>query len=221
MEASPSTTSRPERGRRARRATGDERERAILETLERELDARSFHEISIDDLAGGAGISRSTFYFYFPSKEAVLLTLLDRLFADADGTSEAARQMIADDPAEGVRRALTAYVSIFGNHRAVMRAGTDARITSPEVMKVWNEVREGWVQMAADTIEKERARGAAPTGIPARDLAIALLNMNEGVLHTSFAGDGPRIPEDDVLDTLQTVWISAVYVANAPKMLDR
>ena len=219
MEASSPTTSRPERGRRARRATGDERERAILETFERELNEKSFHEISIDDLASGAGISRSTFYFYFPSKEAVLLTLLDRLFADADGTSDAARQRIADDPAEGVRQSLTAYVSIFGSHRAVMRAGTDAQITSPEVMAVWNVVRENWIQMAADTIEAERARGAAPAGLPARDLAIALLNMNEGVLHTSFAGDGPGIDEEAVLDTLQTVWINAIYVANAPKML--
>jgi AcrR family transcriptional regulator len=221
VEASSTAPTRPERGRRARRATGDERERAILETFERELDTKSFHEISIDDLASGAGISRSTFYFYFPSKEAVLLTLLDRLFAEADVISDEARQRIADDPAEGVRQALTVYVSIFGNHRAVMRAGTDAQITSPEVMAVWNVVREGWVEMAANTIEDERARGAAPPGLPARDLANALLNMNEGVLHTSFAGDGPAIAEESVLDTLQTVWINAIYVENAPKMLNK
>lgn len=221
MEASSPTTTRSDRGRRARRATGDERERAILETFERELDGKSFHEISIDDLASGAGISRSSFYFYFPSKEAVLLTLLDRLFADADGTSDVARQRIADDPAAVVRESLTAYVAIFSSHRAVMRAGTDAQITSPDVMAVWNVVREGWIQMASSTIEEERARGAAPAGIPARDLAIALLNMNEGVMRTSFASDGPAISEESVLDTLQTVWINAIYVGNAPTILTK
>ena len=41
-------------------------------------------EISVDDLAKGAGISRPTFYFYFPSKDAVLLTLLDRVITEAD-----------------------------------------------------------------------------------------------------------------------------------------
>ena len=42
------------------------------------------HEISVDDLAKGAGISRSTFYFYFPSKDAVLMTLLKRVIAAVD-----------------------------------------------------------------------------------------------------------------------------------------
>ena len=62
------------RGRRAVRPSGDDRELAILETAERLLDERSFAEISVDDLAKGAGISRPTFYFYFTSKDAVLLS---------------------------------------------------------------------------------------------------------------------------------------------------
>ena len=46
----------------------------------------------MDDLAKGAGISRPTFYFYFPSKEAVLLTLLDRVIDEADAALEALAQ---------------------------------------------------------------------------------------------------------------------------------
>ena len=74
---SSATDARPARGRRTRRPTGDDRERTILETAEHLLEERPIHEISVDDLARGAGISRPTFYFYFPSKEAVLLTLLE------------------------------------------------------------------------------------------------------------------------------------------------
>src|SRR5215212_8329637 len=81
MAATPGT--RPTRGRRTPRASGDDRQRAILETAERLLADRSLSEISVDDLARGAGISRPSFYFYFPSKEAVLLTIVDRLVADA------------------------------------------------------------------------------------------------------------------------------------------
>src|SRR5579884_2028942 len=80
---------RSSRGRRAPRANGDDRERAILETAERLLAERSLHDISVDDLARGAGISRPTFYFYFPSKEAVLLTLLDRVVNEADSALQA------------------------------------------------------------------------------------------------------------------------------------
>src|ERR1700712_2890043 len=86
------TASQPRagRGRRAGRPSGDERELAILETAERLLEVRPLAEISVDDLARGAGISRPTFYFYYPSKDAVLLTLLDRIIAEADDRADAA-----------------------------------------------------------------------------------------------------------------------------------
>src|SRR5918994_7455900 len=77
-----------DRGRRASRASGDDRERAILETAERLLEERPLSEISVDDLARGAGISRPTFYFYFPSKDAVVLTIIDRVVAEAGGSRE-------------------------------------------------------------------------------------------------------------------------------------
>src|SRR5262245_44972565 len=73
------------RGRRTSRPSGDDRQHAILATAEQLLAERDFADISIDDLARGAGISRPTFYFYFPSKNAVLLTLLDRVIEEAEG----------------------------------------------------------------------------------------------------------------------------------------
>jgi len=73
---------RPSRTRRVRRMNGDDREREILASFEELLAERSLHEFSIDDIARGAGISRPTFYFYFPSKDAVLLSLLDRMVQD-------------------------------------------------------------------------------------------------------------------------------------------
>src|SRR6185503_20620633 len=79
---------RASRGRRTARPSGDDRELAILETATRLLEERSIAEISVDDLAKGAGISRPTFYFYFPSKDAVLLTLVERVILEADEAAE-------------------------------------------------------------------------------------------------------------------------------------
>ena len=69
------SSTRAPRGRRSTRPSGDDREQAILATAERLLEERAFADISVDDLAKGAGLSRPTFYFYFKSKEAVLLSL--------------------------------------------------------------------------------------------------------------------------------------------------
>jgi TetR/AcrR family transcriptional regulator, ethionamide resistance regulator len=203
------------RGRRPRRNRGDDRERAILETAEQLLGERAFHEISVDDLARGAGISRPTFYFYFPSKEAVLLTLLDRMVEEARGRMGEALERFAEDPAHWLRAGITAIYETFSAHRAVTAAGADALATSVEARELWTGVMEGFVQATTAVIDAERARGAAPGGVPARALAIALNRMNERVLLTTFAGQGPAVEEADVLDVLVAAWLGAIYGAGA------
>jgi TetR/AcrR family transcriptional regulator, ethionamide resistance regulator len=199
------------RSRRTPRATGDERERAILETTEQLLAERSWHEVSIDDIARGAGISRPTFYFYFASKEAVLLSLFDRIVAEGRDSRGDALERLADDPRAAISETITAYFDRFGSHRAVTLAGAEASVSSPAVRELWSGIMEVWVQEATAAIEAERARGSAPAGIPARDLAIALLRMNERVLQTTFSGEGPALAQDAVVDALVSVWLGAIY----------
>src|SRR5215469_14671814 len=120
------------RGRRAARANGDEREKAILETAERLLEERPLSEISVDDLARGAGISRPTFYFYFPSKDAVVLTLIDRLVEEARGGREAAVAKLLEDPRAGWREGIEAFYEAFRARRGLILAGAELRATNPE-----------------------------------------------------------------------------------------
>jgi AcrR family transcriptional regulator len=208
------------RGRRAVRPTGDDRELAILQTMEKLLGDRPLAAISVDDLARGAGISRPTFYFYFSSKDAVLLTLLDRVIAEADATSEAAFTTASGDRRAGWREGILAYFGTFRAHRAVTLAAATAVATSPEVQALWARGVEGWVQTCAETIDAERRRGAAPPGAPARDLAVVLTAMNERALHATFSGNGPSVAEEDVVDVLLEVWLRAIYGTAEPDALD-
>jgi AcrR family transcriptional regulator len=203
------------RGRRAARPSGDDRESAILQTFERLLEERPPAAVSVDDLARGAGISRPTFYFYFSSKDAVLLTLLDRVIAEADAASTAAFTGPAADRREAWRRGITAYYETFRAHRAVTLAAAAAVATSPEVRALWARGFEGWVRTCTATIEAERRRGAAPPGVPARDLAIVLNAMNERALYGTFSGDRTAVAEEDVVDVLLEVWIGAIYGGSA------
>lgn len=199
------------RGRRTPRASGDERERAILATAERLLEERPLSEISVEDLARGAGISRPTFYFYFPSKDAVLLTLVDRMVAEGAASREEALAKLAEEPRAGWRMALQASFDAFGSRRGVSLAAAELRATNADARKVWSQVMEGWVGDVTEIIEAERARGVAPAGLPARDLAIALLQMNERAQYATFAGEKPSLAEDRILDTLVDIWVRAIY----------
>jgi hypothetical protein len=75
---------------------------------------------------------------------------------------------------------------------------------------------ESWVDDTATAIEAERARGAAPEGIPARELAVALVSMNERVLYASFTGEAPSLAEARVLEVLLPIWLSAIYGTTTP-----
>lgn len=205
------------RGRRAARASGDERERAILETAERLLEERPLSEISVDDLARGAGISRPTFYFYFPSKDAVVLTIIDRLVAAAAGSREQALATLAQgDPRAGLRQGLEDLYAAFRSRRAVALAAAELRTTNEEARQLWTQVMEAWVADVTAVIEAERARGAAPPGQPARDLATALVQMNERVQYATFAGESPALEDDRVLDVLVDIWLRAIYGTAEP-----
>jgi AcrR family transcriptional regulator len=211
------------RGRRAARTSGDDRELAILTTAERLLAERPLSAVSVDDLARGAGISRPTFYFYFASKDAVLLTLLDRVVAEADAAMTAAETAMGGISAEADqvpralwRQAISAYYDTFRQHRGLTLSWAEARFTNHEVRELWATVFEGWVSRSAAAIEVERARGAAPPGLPARDLAVALNSMNERVLYATLSGDGPAVADGDVVGVLLAVWLNAIYGAAPP-----
>jgi AcrR family transcriptional regulator len=200
----------PDRGRRTRRPTGDDRERAILATAERLLEDRGVHDISIDDLARGAGISRPTFYFYFPSKEAVVLSLLDRVAEEARTTRGAVLERVGDDPAQLWREGVAAIYDTFRSHPAVTLAVAQLLPESAEVRKLWASVMEGFVEDTATAIEAERKRGAL-SGVPPRELAIALNWMNERVFYASLTQQEPSIKEGHILDVVLRVWSRAIY----------
>lgn len=206
-----SSPARATRGRRATRPSGDDREAAILATARRLLEERAFADISVDDLAKGAGISRPTFYFYFASKEAVLLTLIEPLIKLADTGFDHALDSMPTEPHQAIRRGIEIFFSSFGSHPATARAGVAAVTTSPEFRAVWQGLMQKWIAMTAALIEVERERGAAPNTIPALDLATSLNLMNERMMMATLAGDQPAVEHAKVVGTLTHIWLTSIY----------
>lgn len=198
-------------GRRAPRPSGDDRQAAILATAARLLEQRPLADISVDDLARGAGISRPTFYFYFKSKDAVLLSLLEPMIAEADAKFDGAVQRLPADPRRVWRSGIKAFFAAFGSHRAVARAGTEALATSPEFRAMWNGYMGKWIGQTAALITAERARGAAPDTIPALELSTALNQMNERTMIAALADEQPAVPPERLVDTLTHIWVTSIY----------
>lgn len=201
-------------GRRSARPSGDHRELAILATAERLLEQRRLVDVSVDDLAKGAGISRTTFYFYFASKDAVLLTLLERLIAEADAALENLYGRTNNDRKDTWRLGISAFFETFASQSwGVSRAGWAALPTNTAVQQLWSTFLQKYIRLTAAVIQAERARGAAPETLPADELATALNLMNERVLTALFAAEEPSPPSAHTVDILAHIWVASIYGA--------
>jgi AcrR family transcriptional regulator len=206
----------PSRSRRAPRPSGGDRELAILDTAERLLGERSLRDISVDDLTKSVGISRPAFYFYFPSKDAVLLTLLDRVAAKSFASADRGFAPDSDEPVQQWRNGIAAAFQFFNEHRAVVRAAIQVKGMNPDVQQLWSAILQRWVHRTTKGIEAERRRGAAPPGIPASDLSIALNLMNERTMSAISTDDQPALAECDLVEVLLQVWLSSIYLTTNP-----
>jgi AcrR family transcriptional regulator len=208
------TTSSPPRsgrGRRSTRPSGDDREAGILATAERLLEDKKFADISVDDLAKGAGLSRPTFYFYFSSKDAVLLTLLDRVMVEANSRLASFTSDLPADRNTSLRAGINAFFATFAAHPAVCAAAAEAKATSPEVRDLWADFMKRSIDHTTGVIKAERVKGDAPDTIPADELSTALNLMNEAVMTSSIVGNQPSLPADRLLDTLVHIWSTSIY----------
>jgi TetR/AcrR family transcriptional regulator, ethionamide resistance regulator len=211
LAVSTQNPARVARGRRTTRPSGDDRQAAILATAVRLLEKKKFADISVDDLAKGAGLSRPTFYFYFPSKEAVLMSLLDPLIQLANTGFDGALDNLPTDPRRAFRVGITTFFESFAADPVMARAGTDAFATSAEARAAWEAIMGKWIHQTAALITAERDRGVAPDTIPALDLATSLNWMNERMMMATISGEEGAVPRDRIVDTLTHVWLTSIY----------
>ncbi|MEU4769192.1 TetR/AcrR family transcriptional regulator [Actinosynnema sp. NPDC023794] len=200
-------------GSRRRPSKGDLTTQAILDTAERLLQTRSLDDIAVDELASGAGISRSTFYFHFASREAVLHALsggvLDALYESASSWLRRG----SEPPEDSIRRALGASLALWRKHGPVLRAAVRARDTDPLMREFWAGVARRFVEATASRIELEREAGVAPAGPDAKSLAAVLVAMNEQAFLSRSRSRRSAARDCELVDTLTCVWLRSVYGA--------
>src|SRR5262249_44772504 len=135
-------------------------------------------DLTIEQIATAAGVSRSTFYFYFADKAQILLLLCSDVLEEMSAELE---RWFAD-PAKHAepwsRASITAAVTIARRNANVVSSALDSLGTNPEIDQVWNLYFDRAVSRSTLLIERERAAGLAPSsGPPAPALARALMHM--------------------------------------------
>lgn len=186
---------------------GELRRSLLLEALSAQLEGQSLADVSVAEVAEQAGLGRSTFYFYFSSKnEAVthlLAEIFDRQIADVgeviNGTGE---------PLDNLSRALYLTVESWMAQRRKFLAMLDARDADPETRGIWGAWLRRYEDFVAGYVAEHRQRG----DICSRDLAHSLISLNALVLERHLRGGGLDSPES-VHAALQHIWTTAIFGA--------
>jgi AcrR family transcriptional regulator len=123
-------------GPRGGSGKGDRRERSILDAAESLLADHGYEQTTVEQIARGAGITRSSLYHYFDSKQAVMTAVVERALTPlADFESEIGTW--GDNPAAAIADGLEITASLWRDHTPVMLFAAQHAHTIPEVGRHW------------------------------------------------------------------------------------
>ncbi len=208
----PSVTRKPQAKRQERR---ERDERQLLDATDRLMGSgASFTELSVDRLAGEAGISRASFYIYFEDKGHLLRRLAGQVFGDlAAGASRWWSVAARRDPAD-VRAAMTAVVSQYRRHQPLLVALSEMAGYDPQVSATYRELLTEIAGQVIRVIEEGQAAGTIRPELPPEATATSLTWMVERSCQQNLPGRPPEYDAELAEALTQIVW-AALYLTPA------
>jgi AcrR family transcriptional regulator len=213
MSARPGTRQRP------RAYTGDQvAEIAIFDATERLLAKQPLHELSVEQIVKEAGLSRASFYHYFSSKFEVAVALLDRVFNEMYSETHEALESPWDGSGEALRSSLGQGLETWAAHQGVIHATLENVHADPALAEMWDAVVAPFIAVVTDQIDRERAAGRAPEGLPAKTIATALVTAATRIFYVGTMGIDRRMKtKEQRLDAIVAISMAAIYGGSGPR----
>lgn len=192
--------------RRGGPTKGEQREAAILAATRELLVGRSVDDLTIDGIAKAAGVSRTSFYFYFPTKQAVVTALLDGLW-DQFGGTYAWFDSVGPDRA-GLRAHHDAVARVWQENRSILTCTTGS--VDYEPLAEWaDKAQQRFVEVLVAKIERDRIAGFIGLGIDDEPLARMIAQLRNSQFREISALEGQAYQQ--ALDDFTEVVLRMVY----------
>jgi AcrR family transcriptional regulator len=190
-------------------------ELTILAATDELLATTSLTDLTVTQITDHAGLSRPTFYFYYPTKYAVVATLLDRVFAQIfEAVTPWLERDPGADPEPTLRSGLHAAAELWRSDHAI-RAAHEHWHAAPELTNVWLAIMERFRTTLATEIARERQTGTP--GLDAELLSTTLIWASERLLYITALGTDPTLTSSDqAVEGLLGLWLPTIYALPYP-----
>lgn len=179
-------------GRTPRQVMEDRRRGRILLGALNVFGEKGFAAATVQDLIDEVGISRATFYKYFPDREACLAALNDELLAWLEAETREAIASVEGWPAQ-VRAVTEKLVGLVaGDPRVARVCGIEATLVSPEI----RARRDTGLAALATALRGGRAHSRWGEELPA--MLDEFLVVGATSVATGSVFRDPRLPEEEL-----------------------
>ena len=207
---------RPAKKRRRVRLDTDERRAQLLALGKQAFAERTYDDVSIDDIARAAGISKGLLYHYFPTKRDLYVAGLKEIATELVAKTQAIPRDLP--PIDRVKTGIDSYLDHVeaqaGGYIALMRGGIGS---DPEVSRVIEETRAKLIDQFFD---KHRDSPLAPmAGQPLVRLALRgwIGFVEAGTLDWLGTREIDRIALRDLYVAMLVAALSAVGMPDVKK----
>jgi TetR/AcrR family transcriptional regulator, ethionamide resistance regulator len=186
----------------------------ILATTRRLLDERRFDALSVADIIAAAGVSRASFYFYFPNKQAVLAELVRQAVGRGQQAAEPWTGQ-EQDPVEALRAGIEGGAALWRENAGVLTAIVDNSGTDEQLRALWLDQMRVFTEATIARIRAEPDVVSRLDGVDVRAVAASLTWLGERLYYLAATGVAPFDDPETLVDTLTHAWITTLYAPRA------
>jgi TetR/AcrR family transcriptional regulator, ethionamide resistance regulator len=201
-------TGESERGaprRRSREQVEADVQAALLRLLDEGIP---FKDLTVDELARAAGLSRTAFYFYYPGKSQVLMAVAAA--GAGESYEESDRWWSGEGPPEElIRAAIEGNLRVYLKHKTLFRTTAEVIHYDEEFHAFYKAQVDRFVNATTEHLHREREAGRLREDIDIESVTRALCWMAERCNNVLVGIEG-RDP-GEVVDALTAIWVHSLY----------
>jgi AcrR family transcriptional regulator len=185
---------------------------AVLAATTDLLRTTSLADLSVAQILVKGGVSRTSFYEHFSSKDDVLVKLV-RAVSEEIADQIAPLFDRGERPIDEVyREALDTWMHMGARYGPLLVAATEEWPRIPELRSLWFSMLADFSRRLAALINRDRAAGIAPPGADAEPLASSLTWATERAFHIAMSGHDRTLTDVDVIiEPLVQLHVSTIY----------